>query len=113
MFEKFVFGLILFALPLAVFLQCFTESVFVLNPLIDTQLPEGFTQLGFNSIQPGMAKTEVLKFIPAPADGLEGNSWSYGNDGAAAWGDYAWFWFQVDFDKSGKVIKTSQMKFHD
>lgn len=113
MFEKLVFGLMLLALPVVVYLQCFTESEFVLNPLIDTQLPQGFTQAGFNIIQSGMTKTEVLKHIPAPDNGLEGESWSYGNDGAAAWGDYAWFQFQVNFDKSGKVIKTSQMKFHD
>ncbi|MBM0743471.1 hypothetical protein JOY44_17950 [Phormidium sp. CLA17] len=103
----------LLTLPVAIYLQCFTESVFVLNPLIDTQLPKGFTQAGFDSIQTGMTKTEVLKRIPAPAQGLETNSWGYGNDGAAAWGDYAWFSFQVDFDKSGKVTQTSQMKFHD
>ena len=113
MVERFVFGFTLLALPVAIYLQCFTESVFVLNPLIDTQLPKGFTQAGFDSIQTGMTKTKVLRHIPAPGTGLEGKSGSYGNDGAAVWGDYAWFRFQVDFDKSGKVIKTSQMKFHD
>lgn len=113
MVERFVFGFMLLALPVAIYLQCFTESVFVLNPLIDTQLPKGFTQAGFDSIQTGMTKTEVLKHIPAPGNELKGESWSYGNDGAAVWGDYAWFQFQINFDKSGKVIQTSQIKFHD
>lgn len=113
MVERFVFGFMLLALPVAIYLQCFTESVFVLNPLIDTQLPQGFTQAGFDSIQAGMTKTEVLKRIPAPSSGLEDKSWGYGNDGAAVLGDYAWFRFHVEFDKHGKVIKTSQMTFHD
>jgi hypothetical protein len=113
MFEKLVFGCLLLAAPVWIYFQCFTENVFVFKPLIDTQLPEGFTQEGFNSIRPGMSKREVLNYIPAPEKGLKESSWSYGNDGAAAWGDYAWFQFQIAFDKRDRVIQTSQQKFHD
>lgn len=100
-------------LPVGVYLQCFTESEFILNPLIDTHLPQGFTQVSFNKIKPGMTKAEVLELIPAPSQNLEESSWQYGNDGAAAWGDYAWFQFLIQFDKNNRVIKTEQMKFHD
>ncbi|MCY7390054.1 MAG: hypothetical protein LH647_00700 [Leptolyngbyaceae cyanobacterium CAN_BIN12] len=64
MFEKLVFGLLLLALPVVVYLQCFTESEFVLNPLIDTQLPQGFTQAGFNSIQSGMDQNRGFEAYP-------------------------------------------------
>lgn len=96
-----------------VYLQCFTESEFVLNPLIDTQLPPGFTTVKFDSIKPGMTKTEVLKILPPPESLWNDSAWSYGNDGAAPFGDFAWFNFLIHFDQQGKVIKTERQKFHD
>jgi hypothetical protein len=97
----------------AVYLQCFTESVFIFNPLIDTYLPEGFTQANFNKIQPGMTKAEVLELIPGEPQGKTETKWTYGSDGAAPWGDFAWIRFSIEFDRLGKVIKTEQLTFHD
>ncbi|NJP11332.1 MAG: hypothetical protein HC866_19180 [Leptolyngbyaceae cyanobacterium RU_5_1] len=113
MVEKFLLTSLVLALPLAVYIQCFTESEFVFNPLIDTELPQGFTQAKFNSIKPGMTKIHVLQLIPAPENGPKGNHWSYGNDGAALWGDYAWFQFNIHFNQDDKVTQATQTKFHD
>ncbi|QLE57014.1 hypothetical protein [Nostoc sp. TCL26-01] len=115
---QFIKGLIaflwLFVLPVVIWLQCFTESEFIFNPLIDTQLPPGFTNEKFASIKPGMTKAEVLKILPPPESlANEQTSWSYGNDGAAPFGDFAWFQFHIHFDNEGKVIKTVRQKFHD
>lgn len=104
--------LCLLSLPIVVFLQCFTESVFVLNPLIDTVLPEGFSAEKFEKVKPGMTKAEVLRLVPKPLEGSD-QFWSYGNDGAAPFGDYAWFLFEIEFDADGRVLKTGQQRFHD
>ncbi len=98
---------------IGVYLQCFTESEFILNPLIDTRLPPGFTTTKFKSIQPGMTKGEVLKILPPPEYLLNDGSWGYGNDGAAPFGDFAWFNFLIYFDQEGKVSKIQSQKFHD
>jgi hypothetical protein len=106
-------AILLSILSLGVWLQCFTESEFILNPLIDTQLPPGFTLTKFESIKPGMTKAQVLKIIPPPEYLSNNDSWGYGNDGAAPFGDFAWFRFTVHFDAQGKVTKTERLKFHD
>ncbi len=103
----------MFLMPVAVYLQCFTESVFILNPLIDTHLPKGFTQAGFNKIQAGMTKAEVLELIPAQPNMKGETTWIYGCDGAAPWGDFAWIGFQVRFDENDRVIAREQLTFHD
>jgi hypothetical protein len=100
-------------LPVVVYLQCFTESVFIFNPLIDTYLPKGFTQASFNKIQVGMTKAEVLELIPAKPNMKTETSWIYGCDGAAPWGDFAWIGFHVEFNHLGRVITTEQLTFHD
>lgn len=110
---KIALALVLFVLPVGIFLQCFTESVFVLNPLIDTRLPQGFTQDRFDRIQPGMTKADVLRLIPPPNHKLEEPSWNYGQDGAALWGDFAWFQLTIQFDQNGRVIKKTQTAFYD
>lgn len=111
---KIALALVFLVLPVGIFLQCFTESVFVLNPLIDTRLPQGFTQAGFDRIQPGMSKAEVLQLVPLPEPGsLYATSWGYGNDGAALFGDFAWFQLTIEFDKNGRVIKKTQRAFYD
>ncbi|WP_427159719.1 hypothetical protein ACQFX9_27600 [Aliinostoc sp. HNIBRCY26] len=82
--------------------------------LIDTQLPPGFTVQKFESIKPGMTKAEVSKILPAPMyKSDDGGSWHYGQDGAAPFGDFAWFDFKIHFDAEGKVIKTERQKFND
>ncbi|MDM9379335.1 hypothetical protein QUB80_01250 [Chlorogloeopsis sp. ULAP01] len=108
-------GLLAFVcmVAIAVYLQCFTESEFLLNPLIDTQLPSGFTQTKFESIKPGMTQAEVLKILPPPEYLSNDDSWAYGNDGAAPFGDFAWFRFVIYFDRAGIVTKTERQKFHD
>src|SRR4028119_184708 len=103
----------MFLMPVAVYLQCFTESVFILNPLIDTHLPKGFTQAGFNKIQAGMTKAEVLELIPAQPNMKGETTWIYGCDGAAPWGDFAWIGFQVRFDENDRVIAREQLTFYD
>ena len=105
--------LVFILVPVGVFLQCFTESVFILNPLIDTTLPQGFTEANFNKIQPKMTKAEVSRIIQAEPDQISKNEWRYGQDGAAAWGDYAWFSFRILFDKNGKVITAERLANYD
>jgi hypothetical protein len=90
------------------------ESVFVLNPLIDTRLPKGFTQAGFDRIQPGMTKAEVLQLVPLPEpESLYEISWGYGSDGACVFWDFAWFQLTIQFDQNGRVIKKKQTAFYD
>ncbi len=96
------------------FLWSNTESVFVLHPLIDTRLPQGFTQAGFDRIQPGMTKAEVLQLVPLPEHkNLEATSWGYGSDGACVFWDFAWFQLTIQFDQNGRVIKKTQRAFYD
>jgi hypothetical protein len=101
-----------------IWLTCFTESYFSLNPLIDTIVPPGFTEAKFARIKIGMPKDEVLKILPPPTSSTstycyifrpdkKHNCWYYGNDGAALLGDFAWINFEIAFDKEGKVIKTN------
>lgn len=106
------------------------ERVFFLNPLIDTHLPQGFTQAGFDRIQHGMTEAEVLRLIPPPdrsspnfcasdpSDetfcGNKGYAWRYGSDGAAEpWADFAWFQLTVQFTQDGRVKKKTQTAFYD
>jgi hypothetical protein len=111
---------------LFIFIGGYTESVFVLHPLIDTRLPQGFTQARFDRVQPGMTQAEVLRLIPPPdgsspdfcaSDGTfcsaEGDTWSYGSDGACVFWDFAWFQLTVQFDQNGRVIKKTQRAFYD
>ncbi|HEY9654341.1 MAG TPA: hypothetical protein V6C50_02510 [Crinalium sp.] len=96
------------------FVVSYTESVFVLHPLIDTRLPQGFTQAGFDRIQPGMTKAEVLQLVPLPEpESLHMVSWDYGSDGACVFWDFAWFQLTIEFDQNGRVIKKTQRAFYD
>lgn len=123
---------------------CFSESVFELNPLIDTRLPQGFKEGNFNKIQPEMTKAEVSRLIQAQPDrisqtcmfaqleqveGKENNKlpktlnalmtkrphscWEYGKDGAAFFGDYAWFSFRILFDENDRVTTTERQVNYD
>ncbi|WP_413198828.1 hypothetical protein [Nostoc piscinale] len=114
---KLIKGLILFfvifVLPVGISV-CFSESEFIFYPLIDTQLPPGFTMQKFESIKPGMTKAEVSKILPVPKYLSEDDSsWHYGQDGAAPFGDFAWFEFIIRFNAEGKVIKTERQKYND
>ncbi|HLP90977.1 MAG TPA: hypothetical protein VK184_20630 [Nostocaceae cyanobacterium] len=103
-------------LPLGFYAYCFTESEFFLNPLIDTQLPPGFTLKKFEQIQPGMTKAQVLKILPPAMEIYTSNNhivWGYGEDGAAPFGDFAWFRFEIEFDQQEKVLRTKREVFHD
>ncbi|HIK04176.1 MAG TPA: hypothetical protein IGS40_05605 [Trichormus sp. M33_DOE_039] len=105
---------VVFILPCGIWLQCFTESEFIFNPLIDTKLPPDFTLQKFDRIKLGMTKADVLKILPAPMYSSDDeSSWRYGEDGAAPFGDFAWFEFTIHFDPQGKVMKTQRQKFHD
>ncbi|WP_199328921.1 hypothetical protein [Coleofasciculus sp. FACHB-1120] len=92
---------------------CHTESYFQPYPLIDTKLPSGFSEEKFSSIQLGIKKDEILKILPAPEHSIERNNWSYGVDGAAPWGDFAWISFEMSFDEEGKVIGKKRYVYHD
>src|SRR4028119_2327908 len=61
-------GLLLICPLLGVVSLCFSESVFTLHPLIDTRLPQGFSEVNFNKIQPKMTKAEVFRLIQAQPD---------------------------------------------
>ncbi|MEP0880045.1 hypothetical protein NDI49_00605 [Trichocoleus sp. ST-U3] len=92
---------------------CDTESYFLPYPLIDTKLPLDFLEEKFSRIQLGMGKDEILKILPAPEHSLDRENWSYGVDGAALWGDFAWISFEMSFDKEGKVIGKKRYINHD
>ncbi|WP_236141127.1 hypothetical protein [Nostoc sp. CMAA1605] len=110
-------GLIVFFVIFVLFVGIFftgSESEFIFYPLIDTQSPPGFTVQKFESIKPGMTKFEVSKILPTPKYSSEdGGSWHYGEDGAAPFGDFAWFDFTIHFDAEGKVMKTERQQFND
>src|SRR4028119_1602128 len=61
-------GLLLICPLLGVVSLCFSESIFTLHPLIDTRLPQGFSEVNFNKIQPKMTKAEVFRLIQAQPD---------------------------------------------
>jgi hypothetical protein len=117
------------------------ERVFPFYPLIETKLPPGFSQAKFESIQVGMTKTEVLKFLPPPISSpivlkksppiytpisrrqynrqgepvfrgeidkewsIDDDAWYYGEEGACFLGDFAWFKFEIHFDKEDQVAR--------
>lgn len=92
-----------------------SETVFILNPAIDTQLPPGFSRLDFLRIEPGMNEAQVLDLVGEPAArraGAELNpradfdqTWGYGGDGACGWCDAAWRSYSVYF-RAGAVLKA-------
>ncbi len=106
----FFIGIGTFALAWFIF---HTESYFLPYPLIDTKLPSGFSEEKFSRIQLGMKKDEILKILPAPEHSIDRDNWSYGVDGAAPWGDFAWISFEMSFDKEGKVIEKKRYVYHD
>jgi outer membrane protein assembly factor BamE (lipoprotein component of BamABCDE complex) len=95
-----------------------TESYFPLYPLIDTRLPQGFSEQKFKQITPGMSKAEVAVALPgSPESGStqwQETYWFYGNDGGC-YGlcDLAWVGFTVQFDEAGNVTKTERSVFAD
>ena len=136
--------LVFLLVPVWVVSQYFAESVFIFHPLIDTRLPQGFTEANFNKIQPKMTKAEVSRLIQAEPDQITQmchftqlgkaedkenkklpktpnalmtmrphSCWEYGRDGAAIFGDYAWFSFRILFDENDSVITTERLVNHD
>ncbi|NJO76995.1 MAG: hypothetical protein HC833_26710 [Leptolyngbyaceae cyanobacterium RM1_406_9] len=105
-------------LVLVAFLWTRSESYFPLNPTIDTQLAEGFSEELFRQVEPGMAKAEVAVMLsgsPEPESTFwKETTWQYGSDGGCnGWCDLAWISFSVQFDQAGEVIKTSRQVFMD
>lgn len=119
--EKIVKVLTVFGacfLVLVAFILTRSESYFPLNPTIDTQLAEGFSEELFQQVEPGMAKAEVAVMLPGspePESTLwKETTWQYGNDGGCnGWCDLAWISFSVQFDQAGVVTKTSRQVFMD
>lgn len=111
--EPIIILLLLFLVVLPMFFVLrFTEDIFPLNPLIDTVLPEEFSEDKFYSIRVGMSKEEVFKLLGKP-NGVYGNEWEdedwyYGHDGGCKWWDFAWFEYEIIFDKHDRVIKTER-----
>jgi SmpA / OmlA family len=112
LFENLVMAIAILGLSIATYFYSFSESVFAPNPLIDTQLPKGFSVEQFEQIKPGMTRQQVRQLVPEPPL-ADQSVWQYGNDGAAPFGDFAWFWFEIEFDQAGRVIKTSRRTFYD
>jgi hypothetical protein len=95
----------------------YTESYFPLYPLIDTQLPQGFSEQKFEQIAPGMTKAEVAAILPgSPEMGSiywQESYWLYGNDGGCGWCDMAWIGFGIQFDETGNVASTERSVYRD
>lgn len=109
---NFIIILLLLVVSPMLFVLRFTEDVFPLNPLIDTVLPEEFSEDKFYSIREGMSKEEVFKLLGKP-NGVYGNKWEdedwyYGHDGGCKWWDFAWFEYEIIFDRHDRVIKTER-----
>lgn len=95
-----------------------TESYFPLYPLIDTRLPQGFSEQKFKQITPGMSKAEVAAVLPGSPESSstqwKESYWFYGNDGGChGLCDLAWIGFEVHFDEAGNVTTTKRSVFGD
>jgi hypothetical protein len=126
---SFIFLLLILACGWFFLVLVYVEEVFPFYPLIETKLPSGFSQAKFERIQVGMTKTEVLKFLPPPITGIgyntitkseykgewsiNHNAWYYGEESPVLWGDFAWFKFEIHFDKEGKVARKDYEIYYD
>lgn len=90
-----------------------TECYYRSEPLIETRLPEQFSEEKFNSIQPGMEKEWVVQRLGLPNSHTDNLSLSYGTEGGAAWWDFAWVHYVIRLDKEGKVISKTRTVYHN
>jgi hypothetical protein len=110
--QNLAIALAILSVPIAAYLYCYSESVFVFDPFIDTRLPQGFSVEQFEQIKLGMTKQQVLRLVPEPPS-IYQSVWHYGNDGAAPFGDFAWFGFEVEFDQTDHVVRATRHTFYD
>jgi len=103
-----------------------TEGYHPLNPLIDTQHPEGYTIEKFDQVKIGDTKGQVYTLLGMPlytttesgittlhytGDGKLLNT--YGEGPGRSYGDFAWYRSSVSFDKSNKVVSIDKGWSHD
>jgi hypothetical protein len=90
----------------------------------DTHFSSGYSSIGFESIQPGMSKEEVIDAIGRPlhasvgaaVDGKSGDPkvseyWMYSEQGKDKRADY--YERIVAFNRSGKVYRTEKRIYRD
>jgi hypothetical protein len=99
------------------------ERYCVFWPSIDTRYAAGYSERGFERVQVGMSEDEVVALIGRP---LETHAfwkhpaykqwgqmvWSYTQDGAAPWGDWAWLSREVIF-RNGRVAQKVRWIYYD
>ena len=97
-----------------------SETVFVLNPSIDTWTPPGFSRSAFLRIEPGLNEAQVIDLVGEPPWRSEPHnpraefdrSWGYSRDGACSWCDAAWRSYSVYF-RDGAVLKAAEQWYCD
>ncbi len=91
-------------------MECYYRN----EPLIQTRLPEEFTEEKFNSIQPGMKQELVVQLLGLPNSGTSNLSLDYGADGGGAdWWDFAWVNYVIMLDEQGKVISKTRTVYYN
>lgn len=89
------------------------EGYFLLYPAIDTRFAAGYSEANFRKVQPGMSKDEVLALLGPPLNDVSHQGWSYSEDGAFPFWDFAWLARGVNFDSEGRVIERTEMIAYD
>lgn len=95
-------------------------------PGIGTRFAPGYSTWGFETVQPGMTKADVVRLIGPPlgvgvhlydrpfGPTLERGDelWQYGTDSSGRGGDWAWLSREVAF-RRGIVVEKVYWTFHD
>lgn len=108
-------GITLFVLCGALYFAAFMlmgESVFPLDPGIDTVFAPQYSETGFEQIQIGDSQERVLDLIGEPLERgklIQGQEqWVYSQDGGFCCFDFAWLWRSVTFDQNRVRNKSAE-----
>ena len=102
------------------------EFYFPPNPAIDTTFAPNYTEVAFKEVRRGMSRADVERLLGKPLQVFEVTGslypglgpgavegFTYSQDGACSWGDFAWLGRYVYFDAGGRVTETTQVIHYD
>lgn len=81
-------------------------------PHIDTVMTKGLNQKGWDAVQHGMCKEEVLLHLGEPLESTE-TAWQYTKDGRCKVLDFAWELRRIHFNDDGLVESKEARWFFD